>query len=75
MDDDRCCPGDFGGSHYHCPYCGCTCSMMGHMNTRGELVYCPPVAERPAYAADFVDPEAVADHERRQAERAKELPS
>jgi hypothetical protein len=23
---EPCCPDDYGGSHYHCPYCGCVSS-------------------------------------------------
>lgn len=57
MFDDQCCPGDFGGSHYHCPYCGCTCGMQGHIYK--DEMDCPPLEERPAYAAAFVNKKAV----------------
>lgn len=31
---DRCCPEDYGGSHYHCANCGEVSSMFGHTSQR-----------------------------------------
>ncbi len=54
---DRCCEADFGGSHYHCSYCGCTCSYQGHVDASGYPKWCTVLDKRPAYAARFADPD------------------
>lgn len=59
MADDQCCPDDYGGSHYHCPYCGCSCSMMGHLDVQGNPKWCPPPEKRPTWAKQFVTVEPV----------------
>jgi hypothetical protein len=53
----RCCPDDEGGSHYHCPWCGCSCSMMGHRTNADGTLDCPPEADRPAWAVEHVTEE------------------
>ena len=51
---DPCCPDDFGGSHYHCAYCGCVCGMMGHWGHHDPRYYCTPMDQRPEYWEKFV---------------------
>lgn len=52
MTDERHCPDDYGGSHYHCVWCGCTCSMQGHAGN-SPTDHCPPPDQRPAHAAAY----------------------
>jgi hypothetical protein len=56
----QCCPDDDGGSHYHCPYCGCSCSMLGHLVGDPPRLECPSENDRPPWAVEYVTDEYVA---------------
>lgn len=51
---DRCCPEDFGGTHWHCGYCGCVSGYQGHVGKNGNTTFCPPLDKRPSWATNFV---------------------
>jgi hypothetical protein len=54
---EPCCPDDYGGSHYHCPYCGCVSSYQGHFYGDPPKLDCPPEDKRPAWAVEHVTEE------------------